>query len=252
MGDLRIGYARLDAIPRTELALLSTKKIFFGHKSVGQNIIDGIKAVMERNPGVRLNILETSRPGDFGNPVFAHSPIGQNRDPESKINEFKKILESGIGQTADIAMFKFCFVDIDRNTDIESLLNDYGEAIASLNRDYPNLRIVTFTVPLTNQPRGIKPLIKRILGMMPPYKDDNKKRNLFNAELRRRFGDSVFDLAGIEATRPDGNKVSFKDGDGTYDLMNPAYTDDGGHLNELGRQLVAIDFLIYLLSLNGD
>lgn len=252
MGGLRIAYARLDAIPRTEWDLLSTRKVFFGHKSVGQNIIDGIKAVMARNPDVHLNILETTRSEDFSSPVFAHSPIGLNKDPKSKISEFKKVLESGIGQTADIAMVKFCFVDIDRNTDIKSLLNDYGEAMASLNRDYPNLRIVTFTVPLTNQPRGIKPMIKRILGMMPPYKEDNKTRNLFNAELRRRFGDSVFDLAGLEATRPDGNKVFFKDADGTYDLMNPAYTDDGGHLNELGSQLIAIDLLIYLLSLNGD
>jgi hypothetical protein len=252
MSVLRDIHARLDSVPRAGWDLLSTKRIFFGHKSVGQNIIDGIKALMEQDPGIRLNILETTRPGDFGGPVFAHSPVGQNKDPRSKINEFKKILESGVGKTVDIALFKFCFVDIDRNTDIASLLKEYSDAMASLSRDYPDLRIVTFTVPLTNWPRGIKPLVKRILGMMPPIKDDNKARNLLNAELRRRFGDSVFDLAAIEATRPDGSRVTFKDKDGTYDLMHLAYTDDGGHLNELGGQRVAADLLSFLLSLEGE
>jgi hypothetical protein len=252
MDDLRIGYARLDAIPRTEWDRLSTKKIFFGHKSVGQNIIEGLKAVIERNSAVRLNILETSGPADFDDPVFAHSLIGQNRDPESKIKAFKEILESGVGQIADLAMFKFCFVDIDRHTDIESLFQDYDKAITTLNRSFPDLHIVTFTVPLTSPPRGLKPLLKRALGRWPGYTNDNKARNLFNEKLKKRFGRSVFDLAGIETTKTDGSHVSFKDSDGTYDLMNPAFSEDGGHLNELGKQLVAIDLLIYMLSFRGD
>jgi len=87
---------------------------------------------------------------------------------------------------------------------------------------------------------------------MPPYKHDNKTRSLFNTELRKRLGDSVFDLAAMQATRPDGSKVSFNSGDAIYELMNPDYTDDGGHLNAIGRQVVAIEVLCSCLTRSKD
>jgi hypothetical protein len=252
MNDLHSFYGRLDVVPWMKWDALSTKKIFFGHQSVGQNIIDGIKAVMDSNSAIRLNIRQTSDPGDMADAIFAHAPIGLNMDPKSKVDDFRRILESGVGQIADIAMFKFCFIDITRTTDIESLFNYYNEIITNLERTYPRLRIITFTVPLTNMPTGIKPIIKRILGMMPPYKDDNKRRNIFNIKIRNRFGRSVFDIAEAEATLTEGKKTSFRDGNEAYELLNPAYTSDGGHLNMLGRQIVAIDLLLYLLSLGPD
>jgi hypothetical protein len=252
MNDLQSFYERLDAIPQTKWDSLAAKRIFFGHQSVGQNIIDGIKSVMDGYPAVRLNIHQTSNPGDMGNAVFAHSPIGLNMDPKSKIDDFRTILESGVGQIIDVAIFKFCFVDINRNTDVESLFNYYDKIITTLEHTYPRVRIITFTVPLTNMPTGIKPLIKRTLGVMPRYKEDNKKRNIFNERLRTRFGKSVFDIAEAEATLTEGKKASFRDGNKTYDLLNLTYTSDGGHLNMLGRQIVAIDLLLYLLSVGAN
>ena len=44
---------------------LSQKKIYFGHQSVGFNIIDGIKDVMKENPQIKLNIVETANESDF-------------------------------------------------------------------------------------------------------------------------------------------------------------------------------------------
>jgi hypothetical protein len=252
MNDLRSFYARLNTIPQAKWDSLSKKKIYFAHQSVGQNIIDGIKDVMGHNSAIRLDIRETSNPSDLNNPLFAHSPIGLNTDPKSKIDHFREILEGGIGQVTDIAMFKFCFVDIDRKTDIESLFNYYDKTITNLEVKYPSLRIITFTVPLTNMPQGIKPIIKRMLGMMPPFKDDNIKRNVFNHKLRDRFGKSAFDLADAESALPGGKKACYMVGNETYNLLNPSYTDDGGHLNAQGKQVVAIDLLLYLLSLEAD
>jgi len=253
MNDLRAYYSRLENIPQTKWDSLSQKKIYFGHQSVGQNIIDGIKDVMGHNSAIRLDIRETSNPSDLKSPLFAHSPIGRNTDPKSKIDHFREILEGGVGQVADIAMFKFCFVDIDRKTDIESLFSYYDETFTYLEEKYPNLCIITFTVPLTNMPHGIKPIIKKMLGMMPPFKDDNIKRNIFNQKLRERFGKSVFDLADAESALPGGERALYKAGNEKFNLFNPDYTDDGGHLNKLGRQVVAIDLLLYLLSFkSGD
>lgn len=252
MNDLRSLDVRLGAVTPSYWDSLSTKKIYFGHQSVGLNIIDGIKAQMERNSAIRLDIRETSNPEDLANSAFAHSPIGQNMDPKSKIDDFRRILESGVGQVANFAMFKFCFVDVDHLTDIESLFNYYDETITSLEKRFPSLSIITFTVPLTNMPSGIKPIIKRMLGMMPPCRDDNRIRNLFNNKLRNRFKEYVFDLAKAESTTLDGNRVSFKDGTEVYELLNPDYTDDGGHLNSLGRQAIATEFLLYLLSIGNN
>jgi hypothetical protein len=251
MNTLQFVYKRLGAITPAQWDTLSEKKIFFGHQSVGQNILVGIGCVMERNSDIQLDIRETSDPGDFTKPVFAHAPIGRNMDPRSKIDDFKRILEGGVGQVADFAMFKFCFVDVDRRTDIASLFMAYEEAITSLKSRFRGLRIITFTVPLTNTPRGFKPMVKKLLGMMPSPKEDNKARNVFNSRLRERFGGSVFDLAEVEATLPDGEKATFKDGDKTYRRLNPAYTKDGGHLNALGQQAVAVELLLYLAS-TGD
>ena len=248
MNDLRIYYSKLESIPQAKWDYLSQKKIYFGHQSVGQNIIDGIKDVMGHNSAIRLDIRETSNPSDLNSPLFAHSPIGRNTDPKSKIDHFREILEGGVGKVADIAMFKFCFVDIDRKTDIESLLRYYENTITNLEVKYPSLRIITFTVPLTNMPKGFKPLIKKMLGMMPPFKDENIKRNIFNQELRDRFEKSVFDLADVESALPGGKRAIYKVGNETYNLLNPVYTDDGGHLNRIGKQIVAVDLLLFLLN----
>ncbi|MBE3117720.1 MAG: hypothetical protein IMZ50_03055 [Candidatus Atribacteria bacterium] len=248
MNDLRIYYSKLESIPQAKWDSLSRKKIYFGHQSVGQNIIDGIKDVMGHNSAIRLDIRETSNPSDFASPLFAHSLIGQNMDPKSKIDDFRKILENGVGQVTDIAMFKFCYVDIDRNTDIESLFKYYNNTITNLEVKYPSLRIITFSVPLTNMPKGFKPLIKKMLGMTPPFKDDNIKKNIYNQKLRDRFGKSVFDLADAESALPGGKRAIYKVGNETYNLLNPAFTDDGGHLNRIGKQVVAVDLLLFLLN----
>ena len=50
-----------------------------------------------------MNIVETSGPADFKAGIFAHSRVGKNTDPKSKVNEFVKFVENGIGGKADIA-----------------------------------------------------------------------------------------------------------------------------------------------------
>ena len=59
--------------------------------------------------------------------MFAHSPIGTNMDPGSKIARFREIMDSGVGQAADIAFFKFCFIDVDHDTDIDALFESYAD-----------------------------------------------------------------------------------------------------------------------------
>jgi len=250
--DIRSQYSRVEKIPSAKWDALSNKKIYFGHKSVGQNIIDGLQDVMRIKPQVKLNLRETINPQDFNNPIFAHSLIGSNKNPSSKIKAFRDILESGAGEFADIAFFKFCFVDIDHGSDIGAIFKEYEETIVHLKNKFPKLEIITLTVPLLSRPVDILTKVKKFLGRMRWEEEDNIQRNMLNEMLRARFGKSIFDLAGTEATARNGKKVTFSKNGKEYDLLNKAYTDDGGHLNALGRQVVAIDLLLYLTSLDPD
>jgi hypothetical protein len=243
MENLEAGYSRLDAISQDRWDALAQQRIFFGHKSVGVNIVEGLHAVMAERPAIKLNIRETSAPEDLSGPVFAHSPIGTNKDPGSKIARFREIMDSGVGQAADIAFFKFCFIDVDHTTDIDALFKSYTDLITELGSRYPDLKILTFTVPLLSKPVGIKERLKKILGRLPWHEEDNVKRNLLNEKLRARFAGSLFDLAAIESRIDGTKKATFRKDGKDYELLRRDYTDDGGHLNSTGRQIVAIELL---------
>jgi len=82
-----------------------TKILFFGHQSVGANILDGVREISPESLG---NIHD----------VY----VGENRDPLSKILDFERQLDQLVasGQQIDIAALKFCFVDIP-NTEISEV-----------------------------------------------------------------------------------------------------------------------------------
>jgi hypothetical protein len=240
---------RCGDVPGPVWEALARKRIYFGHQSVGANILDGIREIMGRRAADGLVILETEDAADLDRPALAHSTIGRNGDPGSKIDHFRAILEGGVGRVADVAMFKFCFVDIDRSTDIGALFEHYARTITALGKDFPRLRIVPWTVPLTGPAPGLRPALRRLLGRGPSAADENRDRAAFNARIRREFGGLVYDLAGAEAAprKRQGGPSAAGGGDGP--VLDPGYSSDGGHLNERGRRVIAIDLLNYLAGL---
>jgi hypothetical protein len=241
--------SRLDRIPRETWDILASKAIFFGHQSVGQNILEGLHDVMETHPAIKLAIQETTEATAFRNPVFAHAFIGENKAADLKIEHFKRIMDNGIGPLVDIAFIKFCFVDIDRDTDIKGLFDRYKGSVQTLRDTFPNLKILHMTVPLTTQPPGLKAAVKRVLGRYRWIQQDNIKRNQFNEMLRQSFGGFVYDLAERESTSLDGKRATFSYSGKTYSLLHPSFTDDGGHLNRVGRRVVAVDLLVFLAGI---
>src|SRR5687768_9629279 len=65
---------------KPDLDVLARARIYFGHQSVGNNVLDGLAALATKE-GVELRILEA--PADDGRPGIIHARIGQNRAPES-------------------------------------------------------------------------------------------------------------------------------------------------------------------------
>ena len=133
----------------TALQSLSTKAIYFGHQSVGFNIMGGVEALVAATSGVVPQVVETSDPAAMKRGVFAHSGNGSNGDPAGKTAAFATAILGGVGGRVDIAFFKFCYVDFGGSTDVESVFTDYQSKMAELKSAYPSVHFVHFTVPLT-------------------------------------------------------------------------------------------------------
>jgi len=243
------GGKSLDNLSAAAWDKLAGKRIFFGHQSVGYNIMDGVGVLLKENPSIRLTIVETTDPSRFDAPVFAHAGVGRNENPGSKCEAFEQYLDLGIGSRADIAFFKFCYVDINRETDVEKVFESYKATVRRVKTKYPGLTLVHVTVPLTSAEYTLavrlKSFIKRILGRV----DENVARGKLNERIRKEFGgtDPVFDLAAIESTSPFGESVSFTSHGKKYPCMYPGYTTDGGHLNDAGKRVAAVGLLQTLL-----
>ena len=54
-----VTYDKLKNVPASSWKALFEKKIYFGHQSVGFNIMDGITDLMKEYPDIKLNIVET-------------------------------------------------------------------------------------------------------------------------------------------------------------------------------------------------
>lgn len=247
------------SISGKEWSALSQKKIYFGHMSVGHNIIDGIKDLMSNNPAIKLNIQETTDATTFPNGVFSHSQIGRNGDPKSKIDAFVATMNSGMGNRADIAFFKFCYVDITESTDVKDIFNYYKTAMNGLVKKYPKTAMPHATVPLTTEAESlglkekVKDIIKKLMGRATRADlntASNIKRNEFNQLLKKEYSENkIIDIAAYESTCPDGRDYQSKSPGAQHRSMVPAYTTDGGHLNEKGRQAVADKFLANLAGI---
>ena len=265
MTEEKVHFTSIKDVPNSALEKLSQKKIFFGHQSVGNNILDGIRDLMQENPQIKLNIVETSNPADFDAPLFAHARVGKNRDPISKIDAFTRLMEEGIGNRADIAFFKFCYVDFgaSANADIKEVFGYYKKSMSRLKDKYPKITFVHFTVPLETSKIPFKFWLKIFKNAGWSYRlkmiknirniwryDANIKRNEFNELITKEYADKepVFDLAKMESTHPDGTRETFTKDGKTYYSMVPGYTYDGGHLNEAGRKRVAEQLLIFLVN----
>lgn len=240
------------SIPVSTWQKLSSKRIFFGHQSVGFNILEGIQDLMKENPAIRLNLMEM-KDGTLpeGGGVFGHGKIGKNQRPETKLEDFRKRLDEGADKRIDMAMMKFCYVDVVDDTDVGILFANYKKRMEEIKGRHPEIRIIHSTVPLITDSPSLKNTIKRFLGRGETFLGENIKKNEYNGLLLKEFGgkEPVFDLARVESTRPDGTRVTCTKDGKTFLCLNPDFTYDGGHLNAKGRKVVAAHLLTLLAEL---
>lgn len=232
---------------------LAKKRIYFGHQSVGFNIMAGVEEVLKQNPQIKLQVIESGDPADLRGGVFAHSKIGENNKPVTKMEGLQQYMKRDGGGGVDIAFVKLCFVDVMMDTDVEGLFEQYKATASSLKTAHPNTTFVHFTIPLrVYLPPSFKYSIrKRILGLAFADNAHNVARKRYNDLLREEYAgqEPIFDVAEAESTHLDGKRELYGiDGAECYALVRD-YTDDGGHLNEVGRKHVAEQLLVFLANL---
>ena len=241
----------LEEVSNVKWSSLAQKRIYFGHQSVGFNIIDGLNKIVKQNPDIKLNILKAGDSVEGNDSFFAHSQVGKNRNPISKIKDFSQVINNGMGEKLDIAFLKFCYVDITKNTDVDDLFENYKKELSILKESYPNTKFIHVTAPLKTVQTGVLAIVKKVIGKPAGGYESNIMRNKFNKRLDEEYRgkEPIFDLARVEATRSDGSLQTFSHGGETYVSLYPKYTNDGGHLNNHGQKAVAEQLLLMLTDL---
>jgi len=233
----------LDQISNESLQNISSKKILFFHMSVGNNILDGIKEIQELDPRFKRVEIKKWEPGmEVPKPGLYHFMLGSNHYPDRKIEACENVLlPDSLGKQFDMIVFKFCYVDFGKNSDVQEIFSNYSRMISGFRNNFPDLEIVHVTVPLTVRYLGLKGWLRFVLGRTPP----NDKRSDFNELLVRAFkeSDRIFDLAGLESTDSRGKKLSYNSNGKEVPYLAGEFTDDGGHLNRAGRLRAGFEFL---------
>ena len=219
-----------ERVSSEDLAAVSDTRVFFGHQSVGQNVLDGVRELY----------AERQQPAPAINDAF----IGENEKPLRKIEDFDATLRRGRGDEVDVAMMKLCYIDITPRTDVEALFGAYRTTLAALEKDLPAVRFVHVTVPLMTEPGPLTSLKARLTRNERFGPAENVARERLNALIRREYaGGHLFDLAAVESTTPDGTRVSGVHRGTTYYALHDGYASDNGHLNRAGSRAAATAWL---------
>lgn len=213
---------------QAQLKAISAARIFFGHRSVGANILEMGVSKIYRDAGVNRPSAATDLSASRG--ALVETWLDQTDDPQSKLDDFDNWMRNkGMGARADVAFMKLGYVDILEKTDVARLFQNYKKMMDELQEDFPNVRFLHVTVSVTRWQPG-----------------DNAAIERFNELMRAAYGQTgrLFDLAGVLSTCSDGSRDEGRTDSGQqYFMLCEEYSADGGHLNELGATVAATDML---------
>ncbi|MCB0910106.1 MAG: DUF4082 domain-containing protein [Propionibacteriaceae bacterium] len=236
------------------LKAVAGARVFFGHQSVGGNIISGLTADFA-DAGIAAPPILSSRTAASGtDPVFQHTSIGTNGDPVGKMQDFARLLNGGIGAHIDVALMKLCYVDFSTSSDPRVIFDRYNSTMSALEAAYPAVTFLYTTAPVMTE-YGASAVAPASIGRLTidgAAKSDNVARERYNALIRAKYASSgrLFDIAALEAQRDDGRVMAGNDNGTYYYVMNPELTTDGGHLNDKGSRQLALA-LARLIAQNG-
>lgn len=210
---------------QTTMDRIAQSNFFFSHASVGSNIASGIEQLHDLDPN--FYPLTTIRAG--GTPPAStqkgviYEYARGNPGWQAKVDGFATYVANGWhAATVDYVLDKLCYIDEYASASY------YLSHMEALEKQYPQTKVVYTTMPLTTSTGH-----------------DNVLRNQYNNAVRDwvKQGDRLlFDIADIEAWAPSGQQQTFTVNGVSYQKLYSGFTNDGGHLNDLGAQKVALGF----------
>ncbi len=220
-----------------ELRAVAAKKVWFGHHSVGSDMLEGVQA-LARDAGVPVTIGE--------------GPVGENGHPLDKIKDFEREAIEGAGKDADVVAMKLCYADFTSSTDVSTIMEAYVKSVERIRAARPGVRVLHLTPPLTTRQNDVKSRALRVLGR-PVWGDEANLRRLeYGEALAARFPDEpVLDLARLESTTKDGGREMHLVGGPAVPggrgrlvpMLWPGWSRDEGHLNDDGKRVVGRAFV---------
>src|SRR6476620_5366089 len=131
-------------IPQSYLNAAAQKNVVFDHHSIGGNIMTGMGTLQSQNPARYSFVSQFAPPSDWftthhGTGInIGEFQDGDNYYPQTKIDGFDSTIRGGIGNVVNIALMKFCFVDIyDDAANGLSTWNSYNTMMTNLMATYP-------------------------------------------------------------------------------------------------------------------
>ena len=219
------------SLPQTVMDAVGQQRWFFSHASVGGNMVAGMGDLHSSNPA-RYQLVTVPvgydsgemRANDPPSPTTHGSVYECNRSNPGWAAKFT-IFDNSVRisgwrvDAVDVAMDKLCYID--QTADAAA----YISMMTGLESSYPATVFAYTTMPL-----------------MESADTDNVLRNEYNDAVRAHCATNqhlLFDIADMEAYEADGTPCTFAYGQGTYQRLCDGYSDDGGHLNSVGRQRIA-------------
>jgi hypothetical protein len=252
--ETKVPLKQMSNVPQAAWDHVAALKMYFGHQSVGDNLVEGVREVAKDHPGIAIQIAKLGETPRFDGPGFLESKIGKNGDPATKTDRFAELVDGGLAVDGAVLFHKYCYGDFwdPEGPKVGEVFEHYKTTMARLRKDHPGVVFVHFTIPLGAPRLGFKTRVKKMLGGEIGEYRNNIRNDEFNELMRREYGgkEPLFDLARAEATRPDGTLETFTYRDRTYETLVPQFTNDDGHLNEQGRRQVAGQFLVFLAELS--
>ena len=223
----------VDSLPQSTMDAIGQQKWFFTHASVGGNMINGLNDLHTANStryqlqtssvGYNDSLQQADYPPASTTPGSVYECNRGNPGSSEKFLIFYESVKCGWqSPKVDFVMDKLCYID--QNADVNSYL--YWMSSQESYPSYAGTTFVYTTMPLTTGEDS-----------------NNILRNQYNDAVRDyciAHDRLLFDIADIEAYDPTGNPITFAYDNQTYQKLYSGYTSDGGHLNTVGRQRVAM------------
>jgi hypothetical protein len=209
-------------------------KWYFAHASVGANMVDGLTDLRKSNgssyPYETFFCDKTPAADTKAGTIYEHNR--GNPGWKAKFDQFESTVSNGWHfPKVDIVMNKLCYIDQLASSKY------YIHSMTNLEAAFPQTTFVYMTMPLTTSEDM-----------------ENSLRHGFNERVRewtRGNGRVLFDIADIEAHDSKGQGSTFTRRNKICQKLCSEYTEDGGHLTEKGRQLVARGFYALAAALEA-